>query len=228
MAKRTNSEFEIILKEQIHFLKKCNLEFDKGDQLEAIRIAGHLRTLLHQTQNSTALLELLGIRESLTLYDTCMPKGTFGGFRIGSNTHNLTISNVPNSFYAGLLCKELQGNENTINVFEYSAWIEPSHLRNKISFADWWDNNIVFDDNLGNKLTRSDLICLVANKDGYSHVAEKLPTKYSTFKNNTIVKININGKIMNPNNIPIYPAVRQISFEFISSLFELYPQFNVL
>ncbi len=115
-----------------------------------------------------------------------------------------------------------------INVFEYSAWIEPSRLRNKISFADWWDNNIVFDDNLGNQLTRSDLICLVANKDGYSHVAEKLPTKYATFKNNTIVKININGTIMNPNNIPIYPAVRQISFEFISSLFELHPQFNIL
>jgi len=227
MARRTSAEFEEILKEQIHLLKKSNLEFDNGDEIEAIRIAGHLRTLLHQTSNSTSLLEHLLIRDSLLLYDTSLPKGAFGGFRIGSNTRNCQISSAPNSFYAGLLCKEIQGNENQINLFKYSAWLESSHLRNKIVLAEWWDNNIVFDDNISNQLTRANVICLVANKDGYSHVDDNLPEKYLTFKNNTIVKININGIIMNPENIPIYHAVRQISYEFLSSLFEMYPQFNV-
>jgi len=227
MAKRTFEELKEILFQQIHFLKKSNFEFDNGDEIEAIRIAGHLRTLLNQTDSSTSLLEHLHIRERLMLYDTAIPKGFFGGIRINKNSRNLTISNNPNSFYAGLLCKEIQGNENSINVFKYSAGLDPSNLRNKIDIETWWNNNIVFDDNISNQLTRANVICLTANKDGYSHVDESLPKKYFTFKNSSIVKININGIVMIPDKIPIYHAVRQISYEFLSSLFEMYPEYNV-
>ncbi len=227
MAKRSKSELEEILTGQLYLLNKSCKEYDNGDEIEVIRISGHLRTLLHQTSKSTPLLELLGLRSSLTMYDTAVPKGAFGGFKILSGSSQLMINRAKSNFYAGLVCKEIQGNRNNINVLRCSAQLEPSFLNKKITFKDWWDNNIVFDDGLGNTLNRKDIVTLIANKDGYSHVDDNPPQKYLIFKNSNVVQFNLNGQLTSPKNIPIYPAVRQIAFEFINSFTEQYSQYKV-
>lgn len=47
--KEKRKDYELVLQQQIQFLKKSCAEFDKGDESEAIRIAGHLRTILHDS-----------------------------------------------------------------------------------------------------------------------------------------------------------------------------------
>lgn len=42
-------DYKLIFQQQISFLQKSCDEFDKGDEAEAIRISGHLRTLLHDS-----------------------------------------------------------------------------------------------------------------------------------------------------------------------------------
>ena len=225
--KRTIEELEEFIKPQVHFLTKSSSEYDNGDVLEAIRIAGHLRTLL---LGDTALLHQLDMRDSLFVYDTAMPRGAFGGIKLGSGSstasRGLIVAPTPNSFYSGLVCKEIQPDKDGIIFMKCSAWCEPMHLHKKISFQEWWET-VVFDDHKDYKLTRKDIISLVANKDGYAHVNDNPPLKYLVFKNSDIVGLDINGEILKAENIPIYPTVRQIAFEFTSSFFESYSQYKV-
>jgi hypothetical protein len=226
MPKRSQQELEEILKEQLHLLTKSCKSYDEGDELEAIRIAGHLRTILHQTTDPNSLLELLGLRSTLTVYDSAIPEGTFGGFKIGPGSRNLNITGVPSTYYAGLVCKEIQGNGNNITLLKCSAQLEVTFLKKKIDFNDWWDKQVVFNDGIENTLTRKEIVTLIANKDGYSHVNENPPKKYIVFKNTNAIQFGLNGQITSPENVPVYPAVRQISFEFINALFEQYPKFK--
>jgi hypothetical protein len=225
MATRTRLEFEDILKEQLHLLKKSCTDYDNGDEIEAIRIAGHLRTLLHNTNNSKALLELLNIRTIMNVFDSALPKGALGGLKI-ENINNMIITNVPSNYYAGLVCKEIKGNEKDLPSLKCTAQLEPAFLRKRISFSDWWENNIVFDDGGNNKLSRKDIVTLIANKDGYSHVDENPPSKYLIFKNSNIIQFSFNGQVVSPNNVPIYPSVRQIAFEYMLSLYDSYPEYK--
>ena len=49
MGKIKRENYEEITNQQINFLRKSCLEFDKGNEDEGIRIAGHLRTILHDS-----------------------------------------------------------------------------------------------------------------------------------------------------------------------------------
>jgi hypothetical protein len=50
MAKKIpRRDYEVVTKQQIRFVEKSCLDFDNADEIEAIRIAGHLRTILHDS-----------------------------------------------------------------------------------------------------------------------------------------------------------------------------------
>lgn len=50
MSKKINrKDYEIVTKQQRRFIEKSCIDFDKGDEAEGIRIAGHLRTFLHDS-----------------------------------------------------------------------------------------------------------------------------------------------------------------------------------
>lgn len=71
-------------------------------------------------------------------------------------------------------------------------------------------------------LPRRDLVLSVANKDGGSHFDRKVSQKYDAFRHSfsggsSLVGIS-SGKKRGYDNIPTYPAVRQISYELICSL----------
>lgn len=233
MPKRKKEELEEILKEQLHLLSKSIKDYDNGDNLEAIRIAGHLRTLLYDNgTKSICLLTHLEMKDSLELFDSKLEDiYELTGVSVKSPEVRKSPFLLPNiivrktakiDFYAGLLRKEIIG-ENDDFTFKYVPLLD-NHLSKKVNFADWW-SAIIFDDHINNKLSREDVVKMIANKDGYSHVDDNPPEKYLTFKNSNIIHLEINGKISSPNNIPIFPAVRQIAFEFISSISAKYPEY---
>lgn len=49
MKEKQRTDYDIIFEQQKNFLRKSCAEFDNGDESEAIRIAGHLRTMLHDS-----------------------------------------------------------------------------------------------------------------------------------------------------------------------------------
>ena len=90
-----------------------------------------------------------------------------------------------------------------------------------LSFDEWWNDEVIFDSGIST-LTRRDLVLSVANKDGGAHFDHKVSKKYDDFRHSfsggsSLVGIS-SGNKRGYDNIPIYPAIRQIGYELICSL----------
>ena len=67
------------LNEQIYFIEKCIEDYDKNE-IEAKRVATHIRTLVHDTSNSVSLLKKLNSKEIMFI-DTNAPKNAFANWK---------------------------------------------------------------------------------------------------------------------------------------------------
>jgi hypothetical protein len=70
--KERRNDYKIVFEQQKNFILKSCLDFDHGDEAEAIRIAGHLRTMLHDSYHKRnfdskliyTVLEIKGLIEN--------------------------------------------------------------------------------------------------------------------------------------------------------------------
>lgn len=207
---RSPQELHQKLEEQVYLIKKSSHDFDKGDLIEGVRLATHLRTLLNDTRNSTSLLKSLGIKDSIRYLNSALPR----------NPSNLIHS------YLGFLSITFQ-SDGANNKISYKPWLEDYCIFKKTnewqSFDDWWDTPIIID-NQGNSFTRKDIILIIADKEGGAHVDKKLDKNYSNLTTGTSMNWSFqvsysNGQIKK-SDIPgiQLPSVRQIAFELIKSL----------
>jgi hypothetical protein len=65
----SKDDFINALHEQVDFLRTSIALYDGGKEIEAKRLAVTLRTLLHDTKNSRALLTSLGIKKRLNFWE---------------------------------------------------------------------------------------------------------------------------------------------------------------
>jgi len=96
------------------------------------------------------------------------------------------------------------------------------HFKNKnwTDFDSWW-NKIIFRNPDDTTLSRKELVLSVANKDGGAHIDMEVTKKFDKFRHSysggTTIK-GINSRIVrNFDNVPVNPALRQMSFEVIES-----------
>lgn len=149
----SKSDLENQFKEQLNFLEKSAKAYDEGDFSEAKRMAVVLRVLLHRTSNSTPLIYSLGLQDvefqsSSLQYDP----GLFPSY------HTLvTVGMLEHRYYP---------------LFETPSELSPS------SYQQFWNEEIVFSDNKGNKFTRKDVVCYLADQDGGAHVDTKIDEAY--------------------------------------------------
>lgn len=177
---------------QIRFINKSIIDFDNGDELEAQRIATNIRVLFHNTKSSKSLYQQLQL--PLTFYSS-------GGLYI---PYNLATSWL-------LLSISL----NSEGIIKYNALLDGPHRCFFMNFNDWW-NEIIFDDH-SNKLTRKDIVTLIANQDGGAHVDPKLNESYAKLtKMNSLGWTDLNGNP--PINNPAYQSIRVIANEILISL----------
>ena len=152
---RTTAELESFLNEQIGFLRLSADAYDDGVHAEAKRLASTLRTLLHQTGMSKALLGQLGMLNTLQFFssasathsDNLLPELGLIGISSGSGNYQALLDDVP-----------------------------PPAQNRRLSFVDWW-NEVVFRHGVKNAdvMTRKRLVLSAANKEGGSHVDEAEP-----------------------------------------------------
>ena len=101
--------------------------------------------------------------------------------------------------------------------------------KKRLFFREWW-NKIVFVDNKKRNFTRRDLVLIVANKDGGSHVDAKLPKKYiDLIKNNSLGwEYSVNNQQPKPiETNAAYVAIRQIAYEIVQSLSYTYDKYKL-
>ncbi|MDP3057940.1 MAG: hypothetical protein Q8N36_00550 [bacterium] len=190
------------MSKQIVFLQRSARDYDEGDEDEAQRMATTLRNLFHNNEksdsNSKALIQHLGITNTLSLISTTTPY--------------LPANMVP---YLGVITLRSTGGLGG----EYIAnCLVDENMPNKwLGFDDWW-NEIIIDDKV-HLFTRRDIIRNIADKDGGSHVDQRLNADYANLtKNNSPGWTHNDGlnEIPFANNVA-YSVVRQIAAEVLLS-----------
>lgn len=206
MAKidRQAGELREKLNQQIELLILANENFDRGKEITALHIGSIIRVLLHQTNQSHSLFDQLDIKK-IPFFDTA---------------HNINKGK-----YLGLIIKFMsdvtdgKGGE----VLYKPIYTSDFHFKNKnwIDFDSWWNKKIFINGN-GDSLTRKELILFLANQEGGSHVDPQIDEIYDKFRHSYSGGVKIfggsSGIERKFDNIPVFPAARQISFELLETL----------
>lgn len=197
------------LKKQLGFLRRSCRSYDDGEVEEAIRIAVPIRTLIHDTRNSTSLLTHLNAK----------------GIKLWSSVHrNVTEKTVS---YQGMGLHTYWNYGNRAGG-SYGPSFDEGPVMLLLPVSEWW-NQIVYvfswraeDDPTGEiqvtRLSRRDIVLTATNKDGGAHVDEKLTPAYEMLAEDGAV-----GSFgWGDQTIPITKAhlvtLRQIGYEVLRSL----------
>jgi len=235
MAKYTLTSEDLIqsLEEQLYFLDSSLTNYSENKtikkyenkvigtpfntelktEIEAKRIATIVRTLLHDTENSTSLLKLLGIKDTIRYLDTSAPNDG----RLHSMTGMLGVRNSDSIQYLGLVAKINTGNSLIATPLYRQHLVEWYQGYLKLNFSDWWGKEII---NIkGYKHTRSDLILTVVNKDGGAHIHKDktLPSEYYITKKSNLT-LNIQGVETEFERNIVYASIAQIGWELLNSI----------
>jgi hypothetical protein len=231
---RAAGEFDQQLKRQTTFLHRSCKIFDDGEYDEAIRLAVTLRVLLHQTKQSTSLLDHMGIKHRLNFIDTGIYrhilKDTLQRFVDGVNP-GATVS-ATNPADVGLV---EQGYIESGQV----GWYAPLRLRRfprsspfgaairDISkFDSWWNDPLV--ETTNQKLfSRANLVLIMANQDGGGHVDAGLDADYQDLCIDPLGRAEVHfgpikkapgEAIRDIKNNVAFASIRQIAYEFLTTI----------
>jgi len=90
----------------------------------------------------------------------------------------------------------------------------------RVPFDEWWTNPVI-KDAAGTEFSRRALVLALSNKEGGAHVDPVANADYEALaKNNSLgwmVEIGDGGPIPMEQN-PVFPSMRQISYEAVESL----------
>jgi len=183
-------------RDSLRFLEDSSKSYDDGFEGESKRLAATIRTLVHDTSRSKSLLTHLGTKEVLFI-DSAY-----------ANFPDNTMS------YCGLVAMHM----GTGAAPRYIALLDSAKTK-PVPFDAWWDG-VIFDDGRKNTITRKELILSIANKDGGSHVDEKLDEKYGNLSRNNSMgwRISQDGQDLGPMRAPEKASVRQIAHEVLKTL----------
>lgn len=193
------------------YLDLINVLCDAYDTLSkdilALPISAAIRVLVHDTKQSTSLLNHLNNKDIEYL--------------------STNVKSPREPIHLGLVRRVNVGVTDGIGG-EAKYWplcderfFPMPKQKEMLSFHEWWNDEVIFDSGIST-LTRRDLVLSVANKDGGAHFDHKVSKKYDDFRHSfsggsSLIGIN-SGNKRGYDNIPVYPAIRQIGYELICTL----------
>lgn len=139
------------LARQLRLMRSACMAFDAGEQEQALNIGTRLRTLFHQTPNSTSLMTHLGADAPKKVHATKRHHGDWKDF-LAIELAPLTAPPVRTSPLLGRAILE------------------------RVPIEDWWAGQPVFVHN-GTTFPRRQIVLSMVNKDGGAHV-DKLQKFY--------------------------------------------------
>lgn len=192
----TRTEMETHLSEQIEFLKSSANAFDAGAEIEAKRLAVHIRTLLHDTKRSQSLFDHLGMK-GVKFFDSA--------FEFDAE-NPLSHSGLTLTHQSAAGWKHIAPLDDTLG--------PPSQQ----DFDTWW-NSPVFVDSSRRAISRKMLVLNAANKDGGAHVDAELEETYDDLsRNNSLGQLSFDGQAWKALPGPERAAIRQIAHELLKTI----------
>ena len=151
------------LARQLGFLRRSCESYDAGFEDEAIRIAVVIRTLIHDTQNSTSLLAYFN-KPHLHLLSTCP---------------EISASHL--MFSGGLSCAHIKVENNDIVCAEYVPMLDAHKSEDRlVPWKGWWEQ-VIYVISEG-RISRKQIVLAAANKDGGAHVDQNLTPEYEALQ----------------------------------------------
>jgi hypothetical protein len=180
--------------------------YDRGNDIIALSIAAAIRVLVHDTRSSTSLLTHLSRKNAQYL--------------------NSNFRNPREAVHLGLVRRINVGvNDGKGGEAKYWPLCDERYFATPtdhfifVPFEDWWNDRIF--ENHKSHLTRKDLVLAIADKDGGAHFDKEVEERYDDFRKSWSGGSNLVGRRSRMkreyDNIPIYPAVRQIGYELLHS-----------
>ena len=195
--KLTQSDFEMLLQEQLEFIRASARAYDAGFEGEAKRLALAVRVLVHDTANARSLLRHLG-RKGIMFVDTARPFDP---------TNELTHSSL-----TMLAMGTPSGNVPL-------PPLDGSLTKREVDFDTWWDG-VVFVDKDRNEFSRRDIVLTLANKEGGAHVDHALDQRYADLRRNNALAwydVSPDGKAT-PGTDEVPATMRQMAHEMLRTL----------
>lgn len=191
-------DFKSHLRKQLGFLQRSCAAYDDGHADEAIRIATVIRVLIHNTSNSTSLLQHL-------------------------NATNIALRSTPGEppspqvvMYFGL---GLFAMGNGASSYRPQLGDGPPISR-LVPTAEWWDE-VVYVIDPTTRLRRRDIVLAAANKDGGAHVDSKLTPLYEALsRDGALGSFGYSapdGNYTQPISDAHLVALRQMGWELLNS-----------
>lgn len=185
--------------------------YDRDNDIISLSIATAIRVLVHDTQRSTSLLTHLNRKDVRYL--------------------STNFRNPREAVHLGLV-RRINVGVNDGEGGEAKYWplcderyfSTPSQHFTFVPFDDWWNNEHIFE-NSRSQLTRRNLVLAIANMDGGAHFDSEVEEKYDDFRKSWSGGSSLVGRSSGVqrgyDNIPIYPAIRQIGYELLNSNFAM-------
>jgi hypothetical protein len=211
---RTRDELLAFLDELIGDLDRSNEAFDAGHLGEAKRMATSVRVLFHQTKISHALINQLGLENTLTWVDTAgIPDPSNLLSTPGLTRFKIVVGSGADPEY-----------EAKLGQYPPSPILTRSGQRitrgSRIPFDEWWTNTVI-KDAAGTEFSRRALVKALAHKEGGAHVDPVPDPDYEALaKSNSLGwAVTVGDEDPRPmaQNL-VFPSMRQISYEVVESL----------
>ena len=206
------------LSQALELLKLNCKQFDEGSVVSAVQIATQLRVLVHDTNKSVSLLAQTGLKNTIQYLDSSIRhRGGLCFWSMANVSHQTILSN--GEIYAGLLRKKMtDGLNGKMPTLDFAPLMGDNSRESQWEdFATWYTGQTMFEYRQL-KMTRKDIICTLANKEGGAHVDLNYSDDYKYFMEPTMLDININGVLARFSQNPVYVSVRQIAWEVMKSL----------
>jgi hypothetical protein len=193
--KRSTETLAQALEDQLSFLERSAAAFDAGVEIEAQRLSGTLRILLHSKGSSTSVLRHLRLQETPFL---------------DSRADHFEKPGVP---YCGMVgvAMSLDGSSQ-----RYVPLFDTYGREDHLPFGDWW-GALIYDDGDGAKFSRERLVVTVADKDGGAHVDASIPEAYARMTLDNALKWNPAG-LPEGTGSPALATIRQIAHEVLRTM----------
>lgn len=235
-APRPLSDFDIQLTRQLKYLRASCALYDAGEHDEAVRMALVLRVLLHQPPKSKdkSLLNHLGMQNRLDYVDTGVYRSLLmpalqayvaetspGMMVVGSGAHEV-----------GLVEQGDAGNGRVgwyapLRLLRYKKGSPYDKATPGVSkFTEWWNNPLV-ETTEQKSFSRKNLVLIMCNQDGGSHVDDTLDADYSKLIIDPMGGAALldgepfdimTGDIPDILHNVAFASVRQIAFEFLCTM----------
>jgi hypothetical protein len=180
------NRFDKQLRRQITFLRNSSWLFDQGCRDEAIRIATCLRVLFSDTGSCVSILRHLNAKNIKLI--TSLSTSNYDKYPEEVRSF-IKQSNVSESFLCALVRIQIGGGK-----WEFHPILDDFDPDQScvLPFDEWWSQTVW--SSMEHKLSRKELVCSAADKDGGAHVDKKLNEEYDDYITGGHLQITVKSK----------------------------------